>query len=271
MIKKIVILMFCGIWLLSSCSQSEDSSNILTVGMECNSAPFNWLQSEEINGSIFVENSNGYCAGYDVKVAQDLAQSLEKELVIKAITWEGLIPALNSSDIDIIIAGMSYTSERAKQVNFSEPYYYSDYVMLVKKDSAFVNATSLTDFEGSKLVGQMGTNYDVIIDQVKDVNPLPALSSIPLIVAAINSNSADGSPIEKPIGQSIVKTNPDLIMIEFEENKGFVQSEEITTAVSMAINKDNNELLGSIDEYLSQLTQAQRDTWMSEALQESSE
>lgn len=266
--KKLSLFLLITL-LISGCS-AQTTKEQLVVGMECNSAPFNWLQTEEVVGSIFVENANGYCAGYDVVVATELAKHLDRELVVKAITWEGLIPALNSGDIDAIIAGMSKTPDRSLVVNFSEPYYYSDYVMVVPADSPYKDAKTLEDFSGSELVGQLNTNYEIIIDQIPNVTKQPSINSIPVIVNAIKSGTVDGTPIEKPIGQSIVSTNPELILVEFDEGQGFVQTEDITTAVSIAISKENEELLNQVNEYLESLTQEQRDTWMSQALEASS-
>lgn len=268
MLKKLTLLMLLTV-LLASCS-AQKTNEQLVVGMECNSAPFNWIEPDESEGSIFVESTNGYCKGYDVTVAKEIASKLGRELVVKAIVWEGLIPALNADQIDLIIAGMSYTADRAKEVNFSEPYYFSDYVMIVPKDSPYLNAKSIQDFSGAELVGQMSTNYDIIIDQIDGVVHQPALSTIPLIVNAIESGASDGSPIEKPIGQSIVATNPNLVLVEFEEGQGFVQTQEITTEVSIAVKKDNDELLKQINDYLTTVSQEQRNAWMTQALNDSS-
>lgn len=261
--KKIFISLV--LLLLIGCS-STSNSNTLTVGMECNYAPFNWLSSTETEGSVFVEEAQGYCTGYDVRVAKELASELNKELVVKAISWDGLIPALQSNSIDLIIAGMTNTTERSEQISFTEPYYYSDYVMIVSKEGPYASATSLSDFKGANIVGQMGTNYDLIIDQIDGVNHLPALSSYPLIVNAINSQVADGAPAELPAAQSIIKTNPSLTIVEFPEGKGFTQNEDITTEVSIGVHKNNTELLNQVDDILTQINQQTRDTWMSEAI-----
>lgn len=264
MLKKLLVAVLT-VLLLTSCS-TENDENKFVVGLECNYAPFNWLQSDKDEGSVHVPSANGYCKGYDVTIAKKLATSLNKELEIKAITWDGLIPALQSDSIDAIIAGMSYSQERAKEVDFTDAYYESDYVMLVSKDSKYATATSLSDFSGANIVGQMGTNYDLIIDQIEGVNHQPALTSYPLIVNAIKSGTADGAPAEKPTAESILATNPDLMMIEFEEGQGFIQSEDITTAVSIAIRKGDHELLVALNKALSQIDQSSRDTWMQEAI-----
>lgn len=264
MLRKVFVSLL-SVVLLTSCSTGSDNDKFV-VGLECNYAPFNWLQSEEDELAVHVASANGYCKGYDVTVAQALATSLNKELEIKAIAWEGLIPALQSDSIDAIVAGMSYTEERAKEVDFTNPYYESDYVMLVSRDSKYAEATSLSDFAGANVVGQMGTNYDVIIDQIDGVNHQPALTTYPLIVNAIKAGTADGAPAEKPTAEAILASNPELMMIEFEEGQGFTQSEDVTTAVSIAIRKGDSQLLTALNDALAQIDQSTRDSWMQEAI-----
>lgn len=82
---------------------------------------------------------------------QKLADKLNKELVIVKSSWDGLLPALKSGKIDGIIAGMSPTAERREQIAFSEPYYTSNLVMMVKSGGPFAQASSLADFSGAKL------------------------------------------------------------------------------------------------------------------------
>ena len=56
------------------------------------------------------------------------------------MAWDGLVPALQSEKVDAIIAGMSPTEKRKESIDFTENYYTSDFVMVVKKGSAFENA-----------------------------------------------------------------------------------------------------------------------------------
>ena len=70
----------------------------------------------------------------------------------------GLVPALQSGKIDAIIAGMSPTEERKQTIDFSENYYTSDFVMVVKKGGPFEGATSIQDFSGAKITGQLNTS-----------------------------------------------------------------------------------------------------------------
>lgn len=83
--------------------------------MEAAYAPFNWTQEDDSNGAVPIEGTNQFANGYDVQVAKKIAESMNKELLVVKTKWEGLVPALTSGKIDMIIAGMSPTEERKKK------------------------------------------------------------------------------------------------------------------------------------------------------------
>lgn len=94
-----------------------------------------------------------------------IAEGLDRELVIVKTEWDGLAPALTSGKIDAIIAGMSPTEERKKEIDFTENYYESNLVLVTKKDSKYSGAKSLEDFREQGLQ-QLNTFHDRVIDQI---------------------------------------------------------------------------------------------------------
>ncbi|MDD4584858.1 MAG: transporter substrate-binding domain-containing protein, partial [Bacilli bacterium] len=151
------ILSGCGGTSTSS-STSSQTKETLIVGMECGYAPFNWSEVSSTSTNYPIANSAGsYADGYDVQIAIKIANALDRELVIQKVDWEGLIPAVQSGSIDIIIAGMSDTEDRRVNVDFTSAYYTSTHVLVVRKDSAFASAASIDDFAGATIVGQKGT------------------------------------------------------------------------------------------------------------------
>ena len=108
----------------------------LKVAMECAYAPYNWTQQTDANGAVAIssEGSAGlYANGYDVQIAKYIANALGMKLEIYAEKWESLVSGVQAGTYDAIIAGMSPTSERAEQIDFTIPYYVSDLVVIYKK------------------------------------------------------------------------------------------------------------------------------------------
>lgn len=264
---KRILLLVLGLLILVGCSSTPIEREQLVVGMECNYAPFNWTQNFESEESMPLPESGTYCDGYDVAIAKIIADDLNRDLVVKNYAvFTGLLEAAKANDIDLIIAGMTDTEERRQEVNFSNIYYKSDMVLVVRKDSAYVDALSLDDFEGSKVSAQIGTIHDQLVDQIPNVEHSMPLDSFPSLTTSLNSKAIDAFVSEKPVAMAITESNDNLTYIEFEIDKGFVVDEEEVT-VSIGTSKDNTELLDQVNESLSQLSDEDRDEIMLSAIQ----
>lgn len=123
---------------LALSSEAPEAPNgTLKVAMECAYAPFNWTDMDTPSlGAVAISGEgkeNMYANGYDVQIAQYVANKLGMALEIYAIEWDGLIPALDSGAVDAIVAGMSPTAEREEQIDFTNVYYSSNLVVIYKK------------------------------------------------------------------------------------------------------------------------------------------
>ncbi len=160
------MLTACGSDSKSSESASSGSSgNVLRVGMECAYAPFNWTQTsaEVANGDTAVEiyGGGGYAYGYDVMVAKKLAEELGMELEVQKVEWDSIGISMDSGEYDCIIAGMGRTSERMLSYSFTEPYYYRNNCIVIKKGSDIENVTGLSQLAGKNVTAttQLGTGW----------------------------------------------------------------------------------------------------------------
>lgn len=120
-----------------SCPAPEQTSGTLKVAMECAYQPYNWTDMSEPSFGAVPVSSEGkeglYANGYDIQIAQYVANRLGLKLEVYAIEWDSLIPALESGTVDAIIAGMSPTAERAEQIDFTDNYYVSNLVVIIRK------------------------------------------------------------------------------------------------------------------------------------------
>lgn len=260
--RVIVLVLLSLLVFLSGCS--EDSENELVVGLECNYAPFNWTTASDGDEGVSIDQVEAYCDGYDVTMAKYIASELNMDLVIRKIEWDGLIPALLSGEIDVIIAGMSPTPERAETVSFTNEYFRSEQVLVVNSDSVYASATSLNDFNGAEVIAQMSTLQDGLIDQINGVVHKTALSDYPSLVASLTSGVSDALVAELPVAQSIIASNSDLMIIRLGDNGFTVEDSDVS--VSVATRKTEIELLTDINEVLAGITEETRNLWMAEAL-----
>lgn len=254
----IFVLLF-GILLPTTISQADTvaTEGVFRVGMEVNYAPFNWTQPNSADEAYPVSNSKGeYANGYDVQMAKKLADGLGLKLEIVKIEWDGLSPALQSGKIDAIIAGMSPTEERKKEIDFSNNYYTSDLVIVVQRDSEYANAKSIQDFKDAKITGQLNTFHYTVIDQIDGVKKQKAMDTFSTMLLSTKTNKIDGYVSEKPGAMSAEMSNPDLTFVEFEDDKGFETSSE-DTSIAVGLRK-GSELTGEINDILSNITEEDR-------------
>lgn len=264
--RKLVMSCLVALMMLAGCSSNsaQEERNVLRVGMECNYAPFNWTESKASSTNVKETTGGGYCDGYDVAIAKRLADSMGKELEIVKLEWDALLPAMDKDVIDAIIAGMTDTPKRRENAEFTSPYYQSEMVMIVRKDSDLVNATQLSDFSGRNVLGQLNTMYDTVIDQIPNVNHMVPLESYPYMIASLINGEAEAITAETPVGQGAVAAHPDLALVTFDEGKGF-DIDLSETAVSIAVKKGNMDLLNEISAALDQISQEDREAMMADA------
>lgn len=263
------LMLFC----VAGCKKQEENSSASTaeddtfvVGMECNYAPFNWTQTNASETAVEIADGSGYADGYDVRIAQKIADGLGKKLVIEKIEWDGLTLAVRSGKIDAIIAGMSPTEERKATIDFTDPYYETGVVIVVKKDSAYAAADSLDDFAGAKITGQMNTYHYTVIDQITGVEKESAMADFPSMIVALRSGAIDGYIADTNSAQAALKANGDLAIVSFEEGKGFETTPD-EVAVSIGLEK-GSELAGPINEILAGISAETRQQIMDAATED---
>ena len=166
---------------------------VLTVGMECAYAPYNWTQMDDSNGAVPISNVPGaYANGYDVMIAQRICETYGWELEIVSSAWDSLCPAVQSGTMDANIAGQSMTADRMNEVDMAGPYYYATIVVLTTKDSQYANAASIADLAGGTCTSQSGTIwYDSCLPQIENTNLLAPADSAPAMIMQLQTGAVD--------------------------------------------------------------------------------
>ena len=257
-----LILAGCGTKNSTEGTKEAADDGTIKVGLECEYGPFNWTQMDDSNDGVPIEGNAEFAGGYDVEIAKKLAEGLGKELVIVKVEWDGLVPALTSGKIDAIIAGMSPTAERKETIDFSDNYYKSDLVMVVKKGGSYENATSIKDFTGAKITAQLNTFHYTVIDQIDGVDKQEAMDNFPAMRVALESGMIDGYVSERPEGVSAQTANENFKMLEFTD--GFETSDD-DTAVAVGLTK-GSKLKDKINEVLSGISEEERTSIMDNAI-----
>lgn len=234
----------------SETAETSDK-NVLRVGMECAYAPFNWTQDSDTtpDGSkaVPIYGSDYYAYGYDVAVAQKLADEMGMDLEVHKVEWSSIGISLDAGDYDVIIAGMGKTAEREASYSFTEPYYYRDNCIVVKKGSAYENVKGLSDLAGTgcKVTTQLGTAWVPLLDQIEGAEQSGNYETTSECFMAISNGVADVCVVDLPTAQSAALTNDDLVIIQLDENDTFTGDDEMVN-VCIATRKDDTALRDKI-------------------------
>ena len=240
---------------------------VLKVAMECAYAPYNWTQPDDSNGAVPINDSNEYAYGYDVMMAKKIADELGYDLEIVKLDWDSLVPAVQSGQVDCVIAGQSITKERQQMVDFTDPYYYASIITLVKGDGDYKDAASVEDLKGATVTSQQNTIwYDSCLPQIPDGNILPAQESAPAMLVALESGKCDAVVTDMPTGKAACVAYPDFKLLDFTGTDGEFEVSDEDINIGISLKKGNDELKDAINGVLSEMTEDDFNKMMDEAI-----
>ena len=256
LMKKIIATAVLGIMTmgLAGCGSSNDKNSDsktdllekiqkngkLVVGMSADYAPYEFHYIDE--------NGKDVIGGFDVDIANEIANKIGVNLVIQEMDFDALVSALPAGKVDLVISGMNPTEERAKVVDFSEVYYNSKHGILVRAEDADKYQT-FADLEGAKVGVQLGSTQEKIAKtEIPNVN-LQQLSNINNLILELKAGKVDAIVMEKPVAEMAVKSNPELAV-------GKPTYEEQTGGNAVGIAKNNPQLLAKVNEVITELNES---------------
>ena len=261
-------------------STSEESTvaipgtedGVLTVGMECQYAPYNWTQLTDANGAVPIANNPGsYANGYDVMIAKKICETYGWELEVMALEWGGLTPGLDAGTIDVAIAGQSMTAERMAEVDMAGPYYYATIVCMTTKSNSNATVTAVADLTGD-CTAQSGTIwYNSCLPQATNASVQAAAETAPAMVMALESGTVDFVCTDLPTATAAVAKNPELVVLNFSGTEGDFQFADETERaenvnIGVSVKKGNTELQAAMNDVLSAMTEDDFNKMMEEAI-----
>lgn len=226
MMKKFfVVFSLLSILFITGCNKNE---NELVLVTEAGFAPYEYYEDGEI-------------VGVDIEIAKIIASKLNKELVIKDVSFDFLINEVKSGKADFAAAGISITEERKKEVDFTKEYTISNQVVIVKKNSSL---KSFDELKNKKIAVQLGTVADLYVEENYPDATLITHKKYLSAVEDVKAGKADCIIMDNLPAQQIVKENSDLKIMDgilFRDKYG------------MIVKKGNTELKKQIDDILEEL------------------
>lgn len=168
------------------------------------------------------EGGEDTIVGFDVEVAKEIAEDLGVSLEIKDMNFDGLLAALDSGTVDMVVAGMSPTDERKLAVDFSDIYYMADQTVIVRASDAGTYSTieSLKDAmigaqKGAIQVGIAKTKIKGMDDETQSHDQIKELPKLGDLVLALKNGNIDAVVVETAVAAAYVRANPDLALAPF--------------------------------------------------------
>lgn len=207
-------------WMLYDILQRDvavsGNSDVLVMGTNATFKPFEYKDGNEV-------------VGFDVDLAREIAKDMGKELKIEDMSFDGLLPALESRQIDMVVAGMSVTAEREKNALFSDSYYQSSQKIVVPKNSAITNKYHLV---GKKIAVQLGTTGDIAASKIESAQVVQ-FPTVPNALQELATGKVDAAVIDDAPASQYVAGFPGLKILNASLS---------TESYAIAFKKDNLEL-----------------------------
>ncbi|MGL5955687.1 MAG: transporter substrate-binding domain-containing protein [Brevinema sp.] len=216
--------------LLGACAQSK--SDTLIVGMELAYPPFE------------TKNQEGKPIGVSVDLAYALGEFLGKKVIIENTAWTGLIPALQTGKVDIVISSMTITEDRKQQVEFSDPYAQARIAMLVNINSP-VNSIADLNQKGRVVAVKQGTSPFLFAQKNLTNALVNSFSSESAVLTEVLQGKADAFLYDQlTIYNNFQRNQETTKMVAIDQDVKDIEQ------WGMAIKKGNTELVTKVNEFL---------------------
>ena len=231
--------------LLAACGR-KDSTKYLVMGTNAEFPPFETRGGA--NGSEVV--------GFDVEVARAIAAKAGLPLKIEDMKFDSLLPALSAGKVDLVLAGMTITDERSRNVDFSTPYYKATQVVLILAGSPIPQTKE--DLKGVKIAVQLGTTGDGAAVEIAGQDNVRQFTSAMDAVVELMNGKVECVVIDEQPAIQFAKKNPELMLVRPQFDDEFY---------GVAVKKGNAELLAKVNEALAEIAADGRydqfvDRWM---------
>jgi ABC-type amino acid transport substrate-binding protein len=255
--KLSLVLIMVMVVVLSACGQNKNTNSAgtgnteeggasatpqaettkLVLGTSADYAPFEFHKTIDGKDTI---------VGFDIEVAKEIAKDMGAELEIQDMDFDGLLLALSTDKVDMVISGLTPTEERKQNVDFSDIYYLTEQGVLVAKDRA-MEITSLDNLKGAKIGVQKGSIQEGIAQEIEGAK-LTALAKIPELVLELTTGRVDAIILEKPVADQYAATQDKIIVSDVK-----IEQPEEEAGVAIAVKKGNQELVDKINGTISRL------------------
>ena len=159
-------------------------------------------------------DANKQLVGYDIDLINAICQLVNCKLDIKSVAWDGIFPALQKGDYDVVASGVTITAERAKTMDFTDQYIEVGQVVLVRADETRI--TGVNDLADKSVAVQKGTTNAeaaMAFQKEKKVKSVKQFPSFDLAVKSLLNKDVDAVIIDNTSAAGYMGTNPNKLKV----------------------------------------------------------
>ena len=233
---SIVLLLVFAVFAFAGCGGQDAKQEVkpLVVGMELAYPPFE------------TKDAQGNATGISVDFSKDFGAYIGREVVIENISWDGLIPALQTGKVDMVISSMTITADREEVVDFSDPYANAMLALLTNKNSG-INTIDDMNVAGKKIAVKTGSTGYLYAQKNLTNAEIIALPDESACVTEVAQGKADGFIYDQLTIYRNWQNNLDntgAVFIPFQD----------VDMWGVAVKSGNDDLRGQLNEFIAQYT-----------------
>ncbi len=205
------------------------------------------MATSDIFPPFTYRNSSNQNAGFDIEIAKIIAKNYGRGLKIEVMDFSELIPAVQEGRVDMVVCAVTITDARKEIIDFSNPYYETSQVLIVRKErqEEFLNITSSEELGATKnLAAERGTFGSVLAKNVATKSPV--LEDVfGVLLGELQLDNVDAIVMDGDIARVTILQYNDLVIVPHikfpAEYYGIV------------VRKGNSALLGSINKTINEI------------------
>ena len=257
-----LVLGTMSILALAACGNTSDTADSSATDSAASTATTDKLQEIKDKGKLVMGTSADYppyewhlikdgkdeIIGFDIDIAQAIADELGVELEVKDMAFDGLIPALSTGKIDMIIAGMNATEERKQSVDFTDVYYTQTDIVVIRKEDAD-KFTSEDSLKTAALPTPIATDHETYL---LETFPDAEIQSVPkwnTAIMSLTTGKVDAVMMVDTVAKQFIAQNDDLMVANFDINS-------TPNAAAIAVAKNGGDFLETVNNIVNEMKES---------------
>jgi polar amino acid transport system substrate-binding protein len=189
-----------------------------------------------------MKDKKGELIGFEIDIARKLAEDMGVKVEFVPTKWSGIVPALTTGKFDVLIGGMTITTQRNLKINFTKPYYYTEQGLMAHKQKTAGFAIADFDSPDVTIAARLGSTAAIAAKQRFPKAQIRLFDDEPAAVQELRNGNVHAMVAAQPLPASTAIDNPDLI-VAYEDVM-------MLEAIGIGVRKGDFDTINLIDNWI---------------------